>query len=122
MVTTTRFGDPVENIEGSKETPIINNRKLDRFGNPIEIIKQTEGNFKFNSTSSAPKKDNDEGFIEKYIVDPVTAGVAGVGEGAFKLAEGTLTLGTILLELGIGSDVTRKVEKYFDENKILQAL
>ena len=42
MVTTTRFGDPVENIEGSKETPIINNRKLDRFGNPIEIIKQTE--------------------------------------------------------------------------------
>ena len=63
-----------------------------------------------------------EGFIEKYIVDPVTAGVAGVGEGAFKLAEGTLTLGTMLLDLGIGSDVTRKVEKYFDDNKILQAL
>ena len=40
MVTTTRFGDPVENIEGSKETPIINNRKLDRFGNPVEVQKK----------------------------------------------------------------------------------
>ena len=123
MVTATdRFGNPLENIEGSKGTPVINNRRVDRFGNPIEVQKQIGGNFKFDSTSRTPKKDNDEGFIEKYIVDPVTAGVAGVGEGAFKLAEGTLTLGTMLLDLGVGSDVTRKVEKYFDDNKILQAL
>jgi len=128
MVTATdRFGNPISERAAalnadSNGTPVINNRKIDRFGNPITVKKQIGGNFKFDSTSSAPKKDNDEGFIEKYIVDPVTAGVAGVGEGAFKLAEGTLTLGTMLLDLGVGSDVTRKVEKYFDDNKILQAL
>ena len=123
MVTATdRFGNPLENIQGSKGTPIINNKGVDRFGNPIEVEKPMGVNFKFNSTVKNPKKEKEEGFIEKYIVDPITAGAAGVGEGAIKLAEGTLTLGTILLDLGVGTDVTRKVEKYFDDNKILQAL
>jgi len=123
MVTATdRFGNPLENIQGSKGTPIINNKGVDRFGNPIEVEKPMGVNFKFNSNVKNPKKEKEEGFIEKYIVDPITAGAAGVGEGAIKLAEGTLTLGTILLDLGVGTDVTRKVEKYFDDNKILQAL
>src|SRR6056300_1071882 len=110
MVTATdRFGNPLENIQGSKGTPIINNKGVDRFGNPIEVEKPMGVNFKFNSNVKNPKKEKEEGFIEKYIVDPITAGAAGVGEGAIKLAEGTLTLGTILLDLGVGTDVTRKV-------------
>ena len=122
MVTQTdRFGNPIGGQPQPTESPIINNKKVDRFGNSIEVDKSIGTNFKFNSTSRTPKDDN-EGFFEKYIADPITAGVAGVGEGAIKLAEGTLTLGTILLDLGVGTDVTRKVEKYFDDNKILQAL
>jgi len=122
MVTETdRFGFPVLGENESKETPIINNKKVDRFGFPIEVDKPIGTNNKFNSTSRTPKDDK-EGFFEKYIADPITAGVAGVGEGAIKLAEGTLSLGTILVDLGVGTDLTRKVEKYFDDNKILQAL
>jgi len=122
MVTQTdRFGNPIGGQPQPTESPIINNKKVDRFGNSIEVDKSIGTNFKFNSTSRTPKDDN-EGFFEKYIADPITAGVAGVGEGAIKLAEGTLSLGTILVDLGVGTDLTRKVEKYFDENKILQAL
>jgi len=122
MVTQTdRFGNPIGGQPQPTESPIINNKKVDRFGNSIEVDRSIGTNFKFNSTSRTPK-DDDEGFFEKYIADPITAGVAGVGEGAIKLAEGTLSLGTILVDLGVGTDLTRKVEKYFDENKILQAL
>jgi hypothetical protein len=89
MVTETdRFGFPVLGESESKETPIINNKKVDRFGFPIEVDKPIGTNNKFNSTSRTPKDDN-EGFFEKYIADPITAGAAGVGEGAIKLAEGT---------------------------------
>ena len=122
MVTQTdRFGNPIGGQPQPTESPIINNKKVDRFGNSIEVDRSIGTNFKFNSTSRTPK-DDDEGFFEKYIADPITAGVAGVGEGAIKLAEGTLSLGTILVDLGVGTDLTRKVEKYFDDNKILQAL
>jgi hypothetical protein len=116
-------GNLVETVSSQdKSTDIINNKKLDPSGNLVEVEKPMGVNFKFNSTTKNPKKEKEEGFFEKYIADPITAGAAGIGEGAFKLAEGTLTLGTILLDLGVGTDVTRKVEKYFDDNKILQAL
>src|SRR6056300_1385241 len=104
------LGNPVETQKfGQLSTGVINNKKVGPLGNVIEVERSSGQNYKFNSSSRDPKK---EGIIEKYIVDPVTAGVAGVGEGAFKLAEGTLTLGTMLLDLGVGSDITRKVEKY----------
>ena len=114
------LGNPVETQEfGNLSTGVINNKKVDPLGNVIEVEKSLGQNYRFNSSSRDPKK---EGIIEKYIVDPITAGAAGVGEGAFKLVEGTLSLGTILVDLGVGTDLTRKVEKYFDDNKILQAL
>ena len=114
------LGNPVETQKfGQLSTGVINNKKVDPLGNVIEVERSSGKNYKFNSSSRDPKK---EGIIEKYIIDPITAGAAGVGEGAFKLAEGTLSLGTILLDLGVGTDLTRKVEKYFDDNKILQAL
>jgi len=114
------LGNPVETQKfGQLSTGVINNKKVDPLGNVIEVERSSGQNYKFNSSSRDPKK---EGIIEKYIVDPITAGVAGIGEGAFKLAEGTLSLGTILVDLGVGTDLTRKVEKYFDDNKILQAL
>ena len=68
MVTETdRFGFPVLGESESKETPIINNKKVDRFGFPVEVDKPIGTKSKFNSTSRTPKDDN-EGFIEKYIV------------------------------------------------------
>ena len=45
-----------------------------------------------------------------------------MGEGAGKLIEGTISLGTILADAGLGTDMTSKVEKYFDDNKIMQFL
>ena len=128
MVTSTdRFGNPISDRaaalnSSSSESPIINNKKVDRFGNTITVEQGSTNTLNFNPTANNPKKEKEEGFFEKYIADPITAGVAGVGEGAAKLAEGTLSLGTILIDLGVGSDLTRKVEKYFDDNKILQAL
>ena len=114
------LGNPVETQKfGQLSTGVINNKKVDPLGNVIEVEKSSGQNYKFNSSSRNPKK---EGIIEKYVIDPITAGAAGVGEGAFKLVEGTLSLGTILVDLGVGTDLTRKVEKYFDDNKILQAL
>ena len=124
VVETDRFGNPKTNQGAQFEprpTEIINNKKLDRFGNLIEVEKSMNPGMNFNSISRTPKEDN-RGFFEKYVSDPATAGLAGVGEGAFKIAEGTLSLGTILIDLGVGSDLTKKVEKYFDDNKILDAL
>ena len=121
VIKTTRFGDSVESA-GDDSSVIINNKKTDRFGNIIEVEKPISKDFKFSSTAKNPKEEKEEGFIEKYIVDPITAGAAGVGEGAFKLVEGTLSVGTLLADLGMGTDITSKVQKYFDDNKVLQAL
>ena len=113
-VQNVKPGDPVR-------TTIVNNVFRDPSGNVIQVDKPMDTGLNFNSVSRNPKKDQ-RGFFEKYVTDPVTAGLAGVGEGGFKIAEGTLSLGTILLDLGVGTDLTRKVEKYFDDNKILDAL
>ena len=109
-VQNVKPGDPVR-------TTIVNNVFRDPSGNVIQVDKPMDTGLNFNSVSRNPKKDQ-RGFFEKYVTDPVTAGLAGVGEGGFKIAEGTLSLGTILLDLGVGTDLTRKVEKYFDDNKI----
>ena len=113
-VQNVKPGDPVR-------TTIVNNVFRDPSGNVIQVDKPMDTGLNFNSVARNPKKDQ-RGFFEKYVTDPVTAGLAGVGEGGFKIAEGTLSLGTILLDLGVGTDLTRKVEKYFDDNKILDAL
>ena len=125
MVTKTdRFGTPVteeEIIFSEKEEKKIT--KTDRFGIPItESSGSVMDKLDFNSTSSRPKEEREEGIIEKYVFDPVTAAVAGVGEGAGKLVEGTISLGTLLIDAGVGSDLTSKVEKAFDDSKIMQFL
>jgi len=125
MVTKTdRFGVPIteeEIIFSEKEEKKIT--KTDRFGVPItESSSSVMDKLDFNSTSSRPKEEREEGIIEKYVFDPVTAAIAGVGEGAGKLIEGTISLGTLLIDVGVGSDLTSKVEKAFDDNKIMQFL
>tara|TARA_R100001591_G_scaffold52625_2_gene62653 strand:- start:1586 stop:5737 length:4152 start_codon:yes stop_codon:yes gene_type:complete len=117
LVEVEEAKKPGDNIR----TGIVNNVFRDPAGNIIKVDKPVDVGFNFSSTSRNPKKDQ-RGFFEKYVTDPVTAGLAGVGEGGFKIAEGTLSLGTILLDLGVGTNLTRKVEKYFDDNKILDAL
>ena len=86
MVTKTdRFGNPIkEETETSfSEEEIKKNSKTDRFGNIITSSSlNVTGSLNFDSTSSRPKQEREEGILEKYVFDPVTAAVAGVGEGA----------------------------------------
>ena len=105
---TFKFNSTLSN---KKEKDKDNRYTVDPSGNKVAIVEDKYKGIKFSSTSSNPKKEKEkEGFIEKYIVDPVTAGVAGIGEGIGKIAEGTISLGTILTDLGLGTDLTSKVE------------
>jgi len=117
MVTNAdRFGTPLNTnrFENTKKVDI----KTDRFGTAINKPEL------FNSTSRKPKqsKEEEEGIIEKYIIDPVKSAVVGVAVGAEKTIEGALTLGTILGDMALGTDMTVKVQKAFDESKILNYL
>ena len=47
---------------------------------------------------------------------------AGVAVGAEKTLEGGLTLGTIIGDLALGTNMTAKVQKAFDESKVLNFL
>ena len=75
MVTQTdRFGNPIGGQPQLTESPIINNKKVDRFGNSIEVDKSIGTTFKFDSTSRTPKDDK-EGFfevVERVGLDHVT--------------------------------------------------
>ena len=124
-------GNEIEIVEDTfKFNSALTNKKeddkrytVDPFGNKVAIVGDKFKGIKFSSTSSNPKKEKEkEGIIEKYVIDPVTAAVAGVGEGAGKLVEGTISLGTLLIDAGVGSDLTSKVEKAFDDSKIMQFL
>ena len=60
--------------------------------------------------------------IKKHLgIDDDRAGylksaAAGVISGAGKAVEGITTLGTTLIDLGAGTELTKEVEKKFDEN------
>ena len=114
VVKSDRFGTPIGtgNTLESSETV-----KVDRFGTPIE---KKEG--LFDSTRRNPKEEEEEGVIEKFIIDPVKSAVFGVAVGAEKTLEGVTTLGTILIDAGLGTDLTRKVQKAFDESDVLNFL
>ena len=114
VVKADRFGNPIDigNTLLSSETA-----EVDRFGNPIE---KKAGSF--DSTRRNPKEEEEEGIFEKFIFDPVKSAAFGVLVGAEKTLEGVTTLGTILLDAGLGTDLTRKVQKSFDENEILNFL
>jgi DNA-binding transcriptional MerR regulator len=132
MATTfDPLGNEIEVVEDTfKFNSTLSDKKeddkrytVDPSGNKVAIVEDKYKGIKFSSTSSNPKKEKEkEGIIEKYVFDPVTAAVAGVGEGAGKLIEGTISLGTLLIDVGVGSDLTSKVEKAFDDNKIMQFL
>ena len=85
MVTTIDpLGNLVEVVEDKKfsnKGSSLSNKNLftDPLGNPIKTLSTNKINF--SSTAGNPKKqkEEEEGIIEKYVVDPVTAAVAGVG-------------------------------------------
>jgi len=52
----------------------------------------------------------------------VTSAVAGIGSGAVKSVEGVTTLGTTLIDLGLGTDLTKDVEDWFDNTKTFTKL
>ena len=79
------------------------NSLLDQFNN-------SGGNY--TSTTKEPEKK--AGYI-------VSAG-AGVLSGVQKAAEGIVTTGTILTDLGLGTDLTKKVEDWFDSQEVFNKL
>jgi hypothetical protein len=67
-----------------------------------------------SSTTKGQNKSNDTGLI--------TSGLAGIGSGAFKAAEGIVSTGALLLDLGLGTNEAAKVEKYFDSIDLYKQL
>ena len=59
-----------------------------------------------SSTTKGQNKSSDTGLIQ--------SGLAGIGSGAFKAAEGIVSTGALLLDLGLGTNEAAKIEKYFD--------
>ena len=72
------------------------------------------------------KKNNISTKTEKAVDDKktglITSAVAGVGSGAVKSVEGITTLGTTLIDLGLGTDLTKDVEDWFDSTKTFTKL
>ena len=67
-----------------------------------------------SSTTKGQDKSNDTGLIQ--------SGLAGIGSGAFKAAEGIVSTGALLLDLGLGTNEAAKVEKYFDSIDLYKQL
>ena len=67
-----------------------------------------------SSTTKGQNKSNDTGLIQ--------SGLAGIGSGAFKAAEGIVSTGALLLDLGLGTNEAAKVEKYFDSIDLYKQL
>ena len=67
-----------------------------------------------SSTTKGQNKSNDTGLIQ--------SGLAGIGSGAFKAAEGIVSTGALLLDLGLGTKEAAKVEKYFDSIDVYKQL
>ena len=94
MVETNVFGDTLA------ETESITNI----FGAPVA------------TTPSYEKKKKEE---DEDRAGYVTSTIAGLGSGVVKAVEGFTTLGTTLIDLGAGTELTKKVEKAFDDNPII---
>jgi len=94
MVETNVFGDTLA------ETESITNI----FGDPVA------------TTPSFEKKKKEE---DEDRAGYVTSTIAGLGSGVVKAVEGFTTLGTTLIDLGAGTELTKKVEKAFDDNPII---
>mgnify|MGYP003110646092 CR=1 FL=1 len=65
-------------------------------------------------TTKGQNKSKDTGLIQ--------SGLAGIGSGAFKAAEGIVSTGALLLDLGLGTNEAAKVEKYFDSIDLYKQL
>ncbi len=58
-------------------------------------------------------------FINKDRAGYIESTAAGVVSGLGKAAEGITTLGTTLIDLGVGTELTEKVQKTFDDSNFL---
>ena len=76
----------------------------------LDLFNSGDGNY--TSTTKTPEKK--AGYI-------VSAG-AGILSGAEKAVEGVVTTGTLLADLGLGTDLTKKVEDWFDSQEIFNKL
>tara|TARA_R100001015_G_C4633602_1_gene198806 strand:- start:175 stop:4263 length:4089 start_codon:yes stop_codon:yes gene_type:complete len=100
--------------------PVIEKKEEKGFTLPGSLQVDDKFEIKFDSTSSNPKEQKQEkGIFSKYIGTPITSAAFGVASGAERAVEGVVTLGTIMADAGLGTDLTAKVQKAFDESDIL---
>ena len=98
--------------------PVVEKKEKKGFTLPSSLQVNDEFEIKFDSTSSNPKKQKQEkGIFSKYIGTPITSAVFVVAAGTERAVEGVVTLGTIMADAGLGTDLTAKVQKAFDERK-----
>ena len=64
-------------------------------------------------------KEKITSFIDKDRAGHIESIAAGAVSGLGKAAEGITTLGTTLIDLGVGTELTAKVEKVFDDSNFL---
>ena len=69
--------------------------------------------------SNKEAKEKILSFVNKDRAGYVESTAAGVVSGLGKAAEGITTLGTTLIDLGVGTELTAKVEKVFDDSNFL---
>ena len=74
-----------------------------------------------NEVSTIPSVEEEKKDKRSWYT-PVVSAVAGVPSGAIKAVEGVISLGTTLADLGLGTNMTREVEEYFDNDAIFSKL
>lgn len=94
--------------------PDILKKDEDDFGLVVPDILKTKTSKKLNTNTAKDIDDKKTGLI--------TSAVAGVGSGAVKSVEGITTLGTTLIDLGLGTELTKDVEDWFDSSKTFSKL
>ena len=100
--------------------PVIEKKEEKGFTLPGSLQVDDKFEIKFDSTSSNPKEQKQEkGIFSKYIGTLISSAVFGVASGSERAVEGVVTLGTIMADAGLGTDLTAKVQKAFDESDIL---
>ena len=111
MASENRFVDLFDQDNKITNNNSKNNSNSSKNSNRfVDLFNSGDGNY--TSTTKTPEKK--AGYI-------VSAG-AGILSGAEKAVEGVLTTGTILADLGLGTELTKEVEDWFDKQAVFNKL
>jgi hypothetical protein len=102
----------LDQFEDNQDTKDLSRPAKLNTGNILLDQFESGGDGNYTSTTETPEKK--AGYI-------VSTG-AGILSGAEKAVEGVLTTGTLLADLGLGTELTKKVEDWFDSQEIFNQL